>query len=222
MGILLDVILIAILVLNVIIGYKKGLINVIFNVFAFFGAIILTLFLFKPISNLVIENTRIDDKIKEAIITNVQNKEKKPEEDQGSNSNGFQQYIEAKIKETTDNKKNTAIETVAENVAKRGTEVLTGIGLFIIFRIVLILLKFLSESLEELPIVKQSNELGGILYGALKAAVIILLLITILYFVVSIKPDGTISSAIEESYITRFLYENNILIKYCLLGKNLL
>ena len=32
MGLLMDIILIAILVLNVIIGYKKGLINVIFNI----------------------------------------------------------------------------------------------------------------------------------------------------------------------------------------------
>ena len=34
MGLLMDIILIAILVLNVIIGYKKGLINVIFNICA--------------------------------------------------------------------------------------------------------------------------------------------------------------------------------------------
>ena len=36
MGILMDLIIIAILVLSIIMGYKKGLINVVFNIFAFF------------------------------------------------------------------------------------------------------------------------------------------------------------------------------------------
>ena len=45
MGIAMDVVLIAILVLNIIIGYKKGLIKVAFNILAFLASIILVLFL---------------------------------------------------------------------------------------------------------------------------------------------------------------------------------
>ena len=40
MGLLVDVIVILILVLNILIGYKKGLINVIFSICAFLIAII--------------------------------------------------------------------------------------------------------------------------------------------------------------------------------------
>ena len=72
MGILIDVILIAIVILNVAIGYKKGLINVIFNICAFLIAILVTLILYKPVSNLIINNTDIDDRIKEVIINNNQ------------------------------------------------------------------------------------------------------------------------------------------------------
>lgn len=49
MGLLMDIILIAILVLNVIIGYKKGLINVIFNICAFLLAIVITIILYLKI-----------------------------------------------------------------------------------------------------------------------------------------------------------------------------
>ena len=70
MGLLMDIVLVAILVLNVIIGYKKGLINVIFNICAFLLAIVITIILYKPVSNLIIKNTGIDKKIENIIIEN--------------------------------------------------------------------------------------------------------------------------------------------------------
>ena len=82
MGIVVDVILCSIIILNVFIGYKKGLIKVAFNIFAFFIAIIATFILFKPISNLVIHNTQIDDKIKETIVTKVSRKQEQKESDE--------------------------------------------------------------------------------------------------------------------------------------------
>ena len=37
MGLIIDIVVIAILALSIIMGYKKGLINVIFNIFALCG-----------------------------------------------------------------------------------------------------------------------------------------------------------------------------------------
>lgn len=223
MGILLDLILVAIVLLNVIIGYKKGLVNVVFNIFAFLIAIIVTLLLFKPISNIVIGNTKIDDKIKETIIVNMSGNENEDKiETETKENNVLQTYIESKIKEKAESAKTEALDVIAQSISVRATEILTAILLFIALRVVLIILKFLTEFLEELPIIKQFNKAGGLLYGVLKATIIILLLSTVLYLVASVKPDGIISSSIKESYITKFLYQNNIIIKYCLLGKNLL
>ena len=49
MGLLIDIIIIAIILLNIIIGYKKGLINVIFSICAFLVAIIITVLLHEGI-----------------------------------------------------------------------------------------------------------------------------------------------------------------------------
>ena len=38
----------------------------------------------------------------------------------------------------------------------------------------------------------------------------------------SINNTGIISNMIETSYVTKFLFTNNIIVNYCLLGKNLL
>ena len=220
MGIVVDIILCSIIILNVFIGYKKGLIKVAFNIFAFFIAIIATFILFRPISNLVINNTQIDDKIKETIV----NKASRNQDTNEINDNkGFiQEYIENEIKSKTEEVKNTTIEAIAGTISIRAVEILTWIMLFIAIRIVLILLKFLSEAISEIPIIKQFNEIGGIIYGIIKSAVIIILILTIIFIISSIHGNGKINDAIEESFITKYLYNNNIIVNYCLLDKSLL
>ena len=219
MGILMDLIIIAILVLSIIMGYKKGLINVVFNIFAFFIALIATIILYRPVANIIINNTEIDDKIKSAIINNTT--EEKQSEESSSNT-GMQKYIEDAIKNTADEAKSQVIETVANTVSIRVVEILTSIILFIVIRAVLIVLKVFTQAIANLPLIKQFNELGGVVYGIAKGLVIIYIILTIMYFVVSINGKGNIAEAINNSYITKILYNNNIIVNYCLLGKNLI
>lgn len=221
MGILMDVVLIAIFLLNVILGYKKGLVNVIFSICAFLIAIVATFLLYKPVSNFMINNTQIDEKIRETIINYNTNKEENGKESDAETTN-LQKSIEKMIENTAKDAKTETTEIIADAIANRGVEILTGILLFMAIRIVLVILKFLISGITELPILKQFNQIGGLAYGILRGLVIIYLLLTILFFVISINEEGLIAEAIENSYITKFLYHNNIIVNYCLLGKNLL
>ncbi len=219
MGLILDIVIIAILALSIIMGYKKGLINVIFNIFAFFLAIIITLVLYKPVSDIIIKNTDIQEKIETAIIENTKGEENKKEE---KTENGIQKYIENTMQNAEEDAKSKAIEVVAKDVSTKCIEIITALILFVITRIILIVLKFLTETLANLPIVKQCNEIGGLLYGVIKGILIIYVILTIMFFIISLKPEGMTENLIETSYITKFLYNNNIIVNYCLLGKNLL
>ena len=67
MGIILDVIVIAIFALNIFICYKKGLVRLAVGLIAVLTAIVLSIILYKPISNLVIKNTGLDKKIENVI-----------------------------------------------------------------------------------------------------------------------------------------------------------
>lgn len=220
-GIVVDLILVAIIALNVFLGYKKGLIKVAFNFLAFFIAIIMTIILFKPISNLIIEKTQIDDNIEKGIIENFSSKNYENNETQES-SNFIEKYINEKIKTTATEAKDQAVESIAKTISIRLTEIITAIGLFVVIRILLILLRFLSDMLAELPIIKQCNEAGGIIYGLLKSVIIIYFILTIIFIVSSINGNGFVNNAIDESYITKFLYNNNVIVKYCFLDKNLI
>ena len=245
MGIAIDLVLIFIILVNVFIGYKRGLIKVAFSIFAFLIALIATLILVKPISYLIINNTQIDENIKLIIVKNnkfdSENQESKelenskiennqeeqeneiePKKEQEENNTFIKKYVYGIISEKTNEAKNKAIESVADTVSIKIVEILTAIILYIGIRIIIIFLSFLSDTIAKIPIIKQFNEAGGIVYGLLKSIVIIYLLLTIIFIINSIKGSGPIGDAIENSYITKYLYNNNIIVSYCLLDKSLL
>ena len=67
MGIIVDLIIIAIVLLSTILAYRKGFVSLAISLCSFVIAIILTLVLYQPVSNLVINTTGIDETIENAI-----------------------------------------------------------------------------------------------------------------------------------------------------------
>ena len=63
MALIIDLIIVAIILLFTFLGYKRGLIKVAIKLCTFFIAIIIAFILYKPIANVVIKNTEIDNKI---------------------------------------------------------------------------------------------------------------------------------------------------------------
>ena len=59
MGIVIDLILIAIIVISAFLGYKKGLVKLGAKLFACIIAIVITLILYRPVAGTIIKNTPI-------------------------------------------------------------------------------------------------------------------------------------------------------------------
>ena len=74
MGIILDVIVVAIIALNVYLCYKKGLVKLAVGLVAVVAAILVALIFYKPISNMIVQNTEIDENIEKTIIENFTTK----------------------------------------------------------------------------------------------------------------------------------------------------
>ena len=64
MGILVDVIIIALVVLSTFLAYKKGLVAQAIKLCAVIIAVIATLLFYRPVANFIINNTDIDETIK--------------------------------------------------------------------------------------------------------------------------------------------------------------
>lgn len=214
MGIILDIILVLIILINVYICYEKGLVKLAVGLIAVIVSIILAVILYKPVSNMVIKNTEIDDKIESTIIENFTATESEGNETESDETedNGFMRYIEKYVDDTVNKTKNEIVIEAAGTIAVKVINIGVILGIFIIARIVLILLTFITDIITELPILKQFNAAGGILYGIIKSLLIIYVILAIVFFIIYITGNATISEAISSSFITKFFYNNNILL----------
>lgn len=209
MGIIIDGILVVLLALSIFFGYKKGLVNVVFNLCAVLVAIVVTFILYKPVSTLVIENTQLDETIKQTIIEKGITQKKETKVEEGS---GLDKYIEKYAQDAITDAKNNVVESVADTITNNAVNIIVAIALFIIIRILLIFAKALAEALAELPIIKQFDKLGGVLYGIIVGLLAIYIVLAIIFFIVSINGIDGLSDAIDSSIITKYLYGNNMIL----------
>ena len=67
MGIVIDVIIIAILAICIGLGFKRGLTGSLLKIVSFILALIIAFVLFKPVSNFIIDNTNWDETLEQSI-----------------------------------------------------------------------------------------------------------------------------------------------------------
>lgn len=217
MNIFIDLILITILIGSTYSGYKRGLVDVGFKLFALIISIIVTLILFSPITSLIINNTDIDEKIEDIVVKNgvVHDEKDKSSEENGSSkqSSAIDSYINNYSKGFLKNAKDSIIESAAKPISRNIVAIAVMIILFLLTRIILAILKIFTDILTNIPIIKQCNELAGLIYGLLIGLVIVYVLLAITFFIISLTGDTTINTIVEQTYITKFFYNNNIILK---------
>lgn len=218
MSIIVDLIIVGIFGLSIFFGYQKGLTKCMIKILSFFIALIVAAILFKPVSNFVIQKTEIDDTIKNAVI-NVAGDDIKETGEVTEDTNlpkAMVEYINETIKNATNEAKEGVLHVAAEQIALTTVNVGVAILLFVIIRIGLIFVSALSNLITDLPIIKQFDKTGGILYGALKALVIILVLLALISFMSPMLEQTGIIVAINKSVIGSILYDHNILLNIVL------
>lgn len=193
MGIIIDIILVAILLLSAFLGYKKGLVKLGTRLFAGIIAIIVTIVIYKPVSNIIINNTQIDEKIENVILENTSN----IIEENSQINNSITNQIENQI-----------IPEQAKNISKNIVYAVTAIVLFIFVKIALNIVISLMDFVANLPILKQFNEVGGIIYGLVRGILIVGICVLLMGVFTKINPENTLNNHIQNSYITKIIYKN--------------
>ena len=208
-GIIIDIIVVAIIALNVYLCYRKGLVNLAVGLIAFVAAIILAVVLCQPVSNLIIENTELDETIENVIVEKFS--ADVPEGAQVQ-YNSVWGYLENYIGERAGETQNQIVTDTAKTLSIKIINVGVMIGIYLVVRVALFALTFVADAITSLPILKQLDDVGGILYGLLKAILIIYLVLAIVSLIVSFTASTVISDTIASSYVTKFFYDNNVLL----------
>ena len=208
MSIIVDIVILAILLLCIIIGYVRGLTGSLIKILSFVLSIVIAFILFIPISNLIIEHTQIDENLEQSIREMIINEETEDE----NLSEEITEYIGAQVEAAADDAKEAIIDSTANEVAITIVKAGTWLVLFIIARILLIFLKFITSLIAKLPVIKQFDKLGGIIYGVLEGLIVVYVILAIISFASPII-GGELTETIDESYVGSMMYNNNLLLK---------
>lgn len=215
MGIIVDLVILLIFFSCIYGGYKRGLAKCLLKVLTSVLAIVIAVILYKPFVSFIIESTTIDDNIALSIEKKINQNSNSDEDKQIINEDSgipkpIVNYINDNIKNSVDEKKDEAISEVSNNVAKLIVSVAGIIIIYIIAKILLKILTVFTDIVAKLPIIKQCNTLGGIIYGILEAIVILIIIATVISVITPLIGNFEFADIILQSHIGKFLYNNNI------------
>ncbi len=198
MGIIVDVIVIGIILLSTFLAYRKGFTKLAISLLAVVIAVVATLILYIPVTNFVIEYTGIDEAIEDTIIENSSNIVTE------NTSEGLSNLI---FNEGSLDMIQEVAEETSTNIIKVGVILILFFGI----RIGLVFVKALANLIAKLPILKQIDKIGGVIYGILRGIILIYTILLIIGFFKDANELNTVNKYIEESYVTKLMYEYNIL-----------
>jgi len=120
--------------------------------------------------------------------------------------------IENYVNKYTEDVKSNTSEYISEQLAIIIVRIFTWIGLFIVSRVLLLVIRIFTDAIGEIPIIKQFNKSGGVIYGVLEGFLIINVIFAILYMINPICLEGKIEKNIDKSHLGKAVYKNNLII----------
>ncbi len=215
-GILVDLVIISIIISNAFWGYRRGLVNVIFQVLAFIVSLLIMFVLYKPVANTIMNATSLDETLSEAIASNLTGTTLEDgnliNAEQSNISTSVVELINSFVTEALNRAESDVVGYVSNQLARMMIYTGTMLLLFIVSRALLVLVRFVAELIGNLPIIKMFNKSGGLIFGVIKGFVIAYAILAILSVLSPIISQFGIISAIHDSTFGSAMYNNNILL----------
>lgn len=198
MGIVVDIIIIAIIALSTFLAYRKGLAALAIKLFAVVISVVVTLLLYKPISNFIINTTSIDETIQNAIMEKSYEIMKQDDKEN---------ELIATVMEQA---KTTALTQTAKEMSVQIINICVILVLFFGIKIALRFLTAIANKIASLPIINKFNKVGGIIYGLVRGLVIIYACLLLVGFVGRVNKKNFVYENVENSNLGKMMYENNV------------
>ena len=219
-GILVDLVIISIIASHAFWGYRRGLVGVVFKILTFLISILIMFVLYKPVSNTIMEHTKLDEWLSTKIAENIQGtglENGNFAEYNNSNSNISKVVIDelnSFVKEALKKSEDNIVGYVSRNTAIQMIRIGTMMCLFIISRFFLLFIRFLAEILANLPIIRMFNRSGGLIYGVIKGFLVTYVILGIFSIASPFILSWGVLDAIQDSTLGNKMYNDNVIIKF--------
>lgn len=208
---ILDIVVIAFIALSVFNGYKKGLVGILVSLVGFIIAIILAFILQGTVLNYANQNTQIPSTI-EGVVKQGVTRALQDKQDNIQSSDKFYLNIINNFSNTNN------VDEISYNVTQLILKGICFIFIFLVVSIIIFILQMFLDLAFSLPILKSVNMVGGIAASLLMALIKIWVILAIISLLSPLGYISSILSLINQSNLTNFLYNNNLIL--ALLGSN--
>lgn len=200
-------------------GYYMGLIKKLFRLFSFIVTIIAATAMMPYISDFIVENTSIYNKIEENLsdmLTELyEDKDSESKSDSDKRTASMPEIIsdillEGEAKEILVDEINDYFSSQAANI------IVNSISFFIAFAIIQVVLRttvFTLDIIANLPIIKGINQYAGLALGLCEGVVWVWIFFLIVMFISTSEIGIIINGQIRDSEFLSYLYNNNYLYK---------
>ena len=206
-----DIVVVVMILIATFMGYKRGFIRTGFGVLSFFIAIAITFMFYKPVMGLIKERTGVEEWLYEYLYS-LEFKEESAEIESGDEyiDNLPQTIIDViGLEEAKQNAKNVIVQKIVDFVVK----LLAIIIVYIVAKVVLAIAVFVLDSIFSLPVLKQFNEILGLLLGIVLGFVQVYFLSAIIALIGAMPACQGIAEVINGSLFAHVLYNNNLLLQ---------
>lgn len=236
-----DLVILLIIALAALLGYKRGFVKTSFRMLSFVVAIIISLIFYKPLAGYIKENTNVSEWIIQ-MITSEENENEDIElpadeeiddeilieEDSSDDENIDQQEeyemtleMENALKNLPQSIKeyigvNEVINQTKDKIALKLSDaiinVMSLICIYLASKLILMIVCFVLDGIMQIPLLKQINEILGLILGIILGIIQVYTVLAIITFLSSFIQMPELVAYIKSSLITSVLFEYNLLI----------
>lgn len=204
-------------------SYKAGLIKAVFNLFSIIIAIIATK-IFIPYMAEFIKNSSLFSKIQESVIKSINLNETASNLTLEAQANlidslNIPEFFKSSLLENNNSEiykilnVDSITDYIIDFISGVLVNIISAVTLFLFFLIALKILSVLLGFAAKLPVISVADKIGGIVFGAVKATILIWIVFFILTLFFAKDKSQYIFELIDNSNIAIKLYDNNILLK---------
>lgn len=223
MGILIDLIAIAFLVVSALVAYYRGFVKTFFGFVSVILAILFACCFSKSLAMHIKETSEMDEWIIES-ITEIGNQGEgviesgedvdSVEDLKNNDFIGFINDLPESVSDVLDieESKNIALLNIATKISDVVINIFSWIIIYFIVRVIVAVITVIFDGIMSIPILKSINNLAGLVIGIFVGIFRIYLFLAIIYFISNITNVLIFVNVIQTSGIINAMYSNNLII----------
>ena len=215
-----DIALICTFIISIFAAFRKGFTYLVFNFICLLITIFAVLILCRPLTNFIYENTKVDEFFSKHIKSTIGEFIEDQLEDNdhiNTEKTNISRPIAEKINDYIDEAEDSTVKSVSSYIADKLSYIvisaLVVIFLCIVIRISTIFLRAVLYFISELPIIHSIDKVGGIVYGVIRAYIIVYLILAIFSLLSPLMANTGLIASINASRFCSKFYNDNVFLK---------